>query len=224
LLRLVDAWQAAGQDVTGEAYPWTAGMTDIQSAIFADGFQQRLGISYSDLQWGSTGQRLTEESFRHYRTLGGLVIVHNNTPAAVSLAINHSKLMIASDGLKGHPRNAGTYARVLGRYVRESDGLELMPALKKMCLLPAQRLEGCVKSMRRKGRIQVGCDADLTLFDPETISEQATYEEPSLPSQGIEWVLVNGTPIVRRGELVEDARPGRAIRAVKLASGAIPSP
>lgn len=215
LLRLMDNWQAAGQDVTAEVYPWTAGMTEIKSAVFADGFQQRLAITYNDFQWGATGERLTQESFLRYREKGGLVIVHNNTEAAVSMAIHHPTLMIASDGLKGHPRNAGTYARVLGHYVRETNGLDLMTALKKMSWLPARQLESRAVSMRRKGRVQVGCDADLTLFDPNTIGARATYENPSLPSQGIGWVLVNGTPVVRRGELVENSHPGRAIRAAQ---------
>ncbi len=213
LIHLVEALREEGQDITIECYPWTAGMTEIQSAIFAPGFQQRLGVDYGDIMWGATGERLDELSFQRYRQLGGLVIVHNNTETAVALAVNHPLMMIASDGLVGHPRNAGTYARVLGHYVREGQGLELMAALKKMSLMPAQRLQTLAPMMRRKGRIQVGCDADLTLFDPQAVSERATYEQPLLSSQGIPWVIVAGTPIVRAGQLVEDLFPGQGLRS-----------
>jgi N-acyl-D-aspartate/D-glutamate deacylase len=213
LLRLVDAWQASGQDVTGEVYPWTAGMTEIQSAIFSEGFTERLGLDYGDLQWGATGERLTQESFHRYREQGGLMIVHNNTEAAVTMAINHPKMMIASDGLKGHPRNAGTFSRVLGQYSRVNGGLDLMTALAKMTILPAKRLEAHVPCMKSKGRIQRNCDADITIFDSERINAKATYESPFLPSEGIGWVIVNGVPIVRNGELDSSLLPGRPIRA-----------
>jgi len=213
LLRLVEGLQASGQDVSAEVYPWTAGMTEIQSAMFRDGFQERLGIKYEDFQWGANGERLNAQSFQRYRQQGGLVIIHNNTETAVRLAVNHPKMMIASDGLVGHPRNAGTFARVLGHYVREQKGLKLMSALQKMTLMPAERLEGRVPQMRRKGRVQVGCDADLTIFDPEKINARATYENPFLASEGIPWVLVHGIPIVRKGELDKTRFPGRPIRA-----------
>jgi N-acyl-D-aspartate/D-glutamate deacylase len=213
LLRLIDGWQAAQQDVSSEVYPWTAGMTEIKSAIFGEGWQQRLGISYSDLQWGATGERLDEDSFQRYREQGGLVIVHNNKPEAVDYAVTHPSTMIASDGLAGHPRNAGTYARILGYYVRKMQSLELTSALAKMSLMPAQRLEPRCVAMRRKGRIQLGCDADLTIFDPETVDSLATYENSQLASAGIPWVIVNGTPVVREGQLVGDVLPGQAIRA-----------
>ncbi|MCA9157840.1 MAG: hypothetical protein KDA72_05905, partial [Planctomycetales bacterium] len=213
LIHLVEALRDEGQDISIECYPWTAGMTEIQSAIFAPGFQQRLGVDYSDIQWGSSGERLDPLSFERYRKQGGLIIIHNNTETAVTQAVNHPLMMIASDGLVGHPRNAGTYARVLGHYVREQKGLDLVSAIKKMSLMPAERLQDLAPMMARKGRVQVGCDADLTLFDPQTVGEQASYEHAFLPSQGIPWVLVAGTPVVRAGKLVEDAFPGQAIRS-----------
>ena len=213
MLRLVEAMRGEGQDVSIEGYPWTAGMTEIQSAIFAPGFQERLGVTYRDIQWGATGERLDQASFERYRAQGGLAIVHNNTETAVTLAMQHPSLMIASDGLLGHPRNAGSYARVLGHYVREQGALELMLALRKMTLLPAQRLQPLAPMMARKGRVQVGCDADLTLFDPQTIAARATYEQPRQASIGIAWVLVAGTPVVREGQLVEGVFPGQALRS-----------
>tara|TARA_R110002049_G_scaffold2750_8_gene22157 strand:+ start:74303 stop:75742 length:1440 start_codon:yes stop_codon:yes gene_type:complete len=213
LLRLVEGLRKQGQDITIECYPWSAGMTEIQSAIFAPGFRERLEVDYSDIRWGATGEQLNEESFASYRKQGGLIIVKNNTDEAVATAVNHPLTMIASDGLVGHPRNAGTYARVLGHFVRDGKGLELMSALRKMSLMPAKRLEPLAPMFARKGRVQVGCDGDLTLFDPAQVNARATYEQPLLASKGISWVLVAGTPVVRDGNLVEDVYPGQGLRS-----------
>ena len=113
---------------------------------------------------------------------------------------------------RSHPRGAGTFARILGHYVRDRGVLPLMDALRKMTLLPAQRLEGVTPQMARKGRVQVGADADLTLFDPGTVIDRATYDSPDRYSEGIRHVLVGGTFVVRDGELLEGVFPGRAIR------------
>ena len=213
MLRLLERFQAAGQDVTAEVYPWTAGMTEISSAIFADGWQERLGVDYGDLQWGGTNERLTPETFARYRKRGGLVLVHRDTAPSVAAALAHPLTMVASDGLVGHPRNAGTSARVLGHYVRETRTISLATALAKLSLQPARRLEGRLPTLRRKGRIRAGADADLVLFDPAKVAAGATYEMPQQPSSGIAWVVVAGTPVVRRGQLVPDAFPGTPIRA-----------
>ena len=124
--------------------------------------------------------------------------------------------MVASDGLienrQGHPRGAGTFARVLRVYVREQKALSLMDAIRKMTLLPAQRLEKAVPSMRAKGRIKVGADADLTIFDPATVIDRATFEQPAQYSEGIRHVLVGGVFVVRDEKIVEGTKPGKAIR------------
>ena len=133
------------------------------------------------------------------------------------MAMADPAVMVASDGIitdgKGHPRGAGTYARVLAKYVREEHALSLMDAVRKMSLMPAQRLEVVSAAMRNKGRIRVGADADLTVFDPLKVQDNATYEHPVLPSTGIEYVLVNGTVVVRKGELVEGVHPGRGVKS-----------
>lgn len=216
LAEIVDA-KSRGIDVTTECYPYNAGMTEIKSAIFDEGWQEVFNIDYKDLQWAATGERLTKESFERYRKTGGMVAVFSMTEEVVSTAIASSLTMIASDGIlengKGHPRTAGTFSRVLGNYVREQRKLSLMDALTKMTLMPAQRLERRVPSMIKKGRIKVGADADLTIFDPQTIIDRATFEEPAKYSEGIKFVLVNGVQIVKDGQLQSGVSPGRPIRA-----------
>jgi dihydroorotase len=191
-------------------------MTGIETAIFDDGWQEKLGVTFQDLQWVATGERLTAESFVRYRQQGGLVVIHSIPEQIAALAVRHPEIMIASDGLltggKGHPRGAGSYARVLGHYVREQKALSLMEALRKMSYLPAARLEKAVPMMARKGRVRVGADADLIVFDPERVIDRATFEEPSRYSEGIRHVLVNGQPVVRDEALVDGAKPGRGVR------------
>ena len=135
----------------------------------------------------------------------------------VTAAVAHPGVMIASDGMfynegRAHPRGAGTFSRVLGYYVREKQALSLMDALGKMSYLPAKRLENAVPQMKRKGRIEAGADADLVIFDPAAITDNATFSEPAEPSSGIEHVLVNGVFVVRDGAPQKDEKPGRAVR------------
>ena len=125
--------------------------------------------------------------------------------------------MVGSDGVPltnggGHPRGVGTYARVLGRYVREQKVLDLMTALRKISLMVAQRLEPFVPAMRSKGRIKVGADADMTVFDAARVIDRATYEKPAQFSEGIRHVIVGGTFVVRDEQLVPNVTPGRPIR------------
>jgi N-acyl-D-aspartate/D-glutamate deacylase len=217
-LSLIGGARKRGLDITTEAYPYTAGMTDLGSAIFAEGWQGRQGgISFGDLQWAATGERLTAESFARYRKQGGMVAIHSIPEDIVKLALANPMVMVASDGIlengKGHPRAAGTYARVLGRYVREQKTLSLMDALRRMTVMPADRI-----GMKNKGRLAVGADADVTVFDPARVIDRATFEKPAQYSVGIEDVLVVGVPVVRKGELVEGVAPGRGVRrAVALA-------
>jgi len=192
-------------------------MTDIKSAIFDEGWQEVFGIDYKDLQWAATGERLTKDTFNEYRKTGGMVAIFSMTEQIVTEAIKSPLTMIASDGIlergKGHPRTAGTYSRILGNYVREQKALTLMDALTKMTLMPAQRLEKRVPGMRNKGRIKVGADADLTIFDPQQIIDKSTFQEPAKYSEGIRFVLVNGVPVVKDGQLQSGVYPGLPVRA-----------
>jgi len=217
LLSMIDGARARGLDITTELYPYTAASTYLQSALFEPGWQQRFGISFKDVQWAATGERLTEETFARYRARGGFVVIHMIPEDALRAALTHPTVMVGSDGVPltnggGHPRGVGTYARVLGRYVREEKLIDLMTALRKISLMPAQRLEPFVPAMRRKGRLGVGMDADVTVFDPARVIDRATFERPAQFSEGIRHVIVGGTFVVRDEQLVANVAPGRPIR------------
>jgi N-acyl-D-aspartate/D-glutamate deacylase len=192
-------------------------MTEIQSATIQDVYGSASDERLAELEWQRTGERLNRESFERYSGIGGPIVVHTNTEQMVAVAINSPLTIVASDGYwqngAGHPRTTGTFSKVLGRYVREAHSLSLMEAIRKMTLMPAQRLEARVPAMRQKGRLRVGADADITIFDAERVLDRATYREPSLSPVGIEHVIVNGVSVVANGEAVEGVAPGRAVRA-----------
>jgi N-acyl-D-aspartate/D-glutamate deacylase len=220
LLDLIDGARARGLDVTTEAYPYTAGATFLQSAIFDPGFQERLGVTYKDILWVATGERLTAETFERYRKQGGLAVIFSIPESAADQAYRDRDVMVASDGgfliqngvPIGHPRSAGTHARILGRFVRERGVISLMDGVRKMTLLPARRLERIDPDMKRKGRVQAGADADLVVFDAARVIDRATFEKPAQYSDGIVHVLVNGTFVVRRSSLVPGVAPGKPVR------------
>ena len=232
MLEMIREARAHGHDVTTEAYPYAAGMTEIQSATIQDTYTAAPDERLAELEWPRTGERLNRDSFERYTRIGGPVVVHTNTEQMVAVAIYSPLTIIASDAYwqsgTGHPRTTGTFARVLGRYVREADRppspngrggqgvrLSLMDAIRKMTLMPAQRLEARVPAMHQKGRLRVGADADITIFDSSRVLDRSTYREPSLPAVGIQHVIVNGVSVVANGQAVEGVAPGRAVRAVQ---------
>jgi N-acyl-D-glutamate deacylase len=115
-----------------------------------------------------------------------------------------------------HPRSNGTFAKILRSYVRERKLMSMQEALRKMTLMPAQTLEGFVPQMKKKGRLQEGMDADIVVFDPETIRDVGTYEKPNQPAVGVQTLLVNGGLVVQNGELILDAPHGRPIRRTEV--------
>ena len=216
-LSLIAGARARGLDVTTEAYPYEAGMTTINSALFDPGWREKLGVDYDALQLPDTGERLTKERFEklHAAPEAVPVMLFANTQQMVDTVIAAPLVMIASDGEDGHPRNAGTFTRILKRYVRERGSLTLMDAIRKMSLMPALRLERSTPAARGKGRLQEGADADVIAFDPQSVGDRATYQAPREPSVGMKFVIVGGAVLIDRGALVPDRFPGRAIGPIQ---------
>lgn len=218
VLRLIEGAQEHGVDVTADAYPWRAGSTGLESAVFDPGWQERMQVSYEDIVVLSNGERLTEKTFREYRNDGEptQILVYHVREETTEMALTHPHVMVGSDGGirhgEGHPRGAGTYARMLRKYVREEGLLTLMEAIRKMSYQPARQLVEAAPVMRRKGRLSAGADADIVVFDLDRVRERATYRNPARYSEGIEWVLVNGTAVVEDGEVRTDVRPGRPVK------------
>jgi N-acyl-D-aspartate/D-glutamate deacylase len=212
-ISLIEGARARGLDVTTEAYPYIAGMTAINSAVFNPGWRERQGIDYNNLVLPDSGEHLTKERFEelHNSSKQQWILIFANTQEMVDAVIPNPLIMIASDGAEGHPRNAGTYARVLAQYVREKKTLTLIEALRKMTLMPAQMLERSTPAAHRKGRLQEGADADVVVFDPQTITDRSTFEKPMEPSIGVHYLLVGGTPLIDDGKLVPDVFPGQAL-------------
>ena len=212
-LSLVEGARAHGIDVTTEAYPYIAGMTAINSAVFNPGWREKLGIDYNDLVLPDSGEHLTKKRFDelHNSNSQQWVLIFANTQQVVDQLIPNPLIMIASDGAVGHPRNAGTYSRVLAQYVREKKSMTLMEALRKMTLMPAQMLERSTAAAKRKGRIQEGADADLVIFDPQTISDRSTFQKPMEPSVGVHYLLVGGTVLIDSEKMKPEVYPGKAI-------------
>ncbi len=223
-LALVEGARARGLDVTTEAYPYIAGMTAVNSALFNPGWREKLGIDYGDLVLPETGEHLTMQRFDelHNSSTTRWVLIFANTQEVVDKVIPHPLMMIASDGAQGHPRNAGTYSRVLAQYVREKGTVTLIDAIRKMTLMPAEVLERSTPAARKKGRLQEGADADIVVFDAGTISDRATFEKPMEPSVGVRYLVVGGTVVVDEGKIVPDVFPGRAILGPgKVGSGTV---
>lgn len=229
-LDAIGAARKRGADVTTEMYPYTAGASLIQSALY-DGWEKWPDERFATLQWAATGERLTRETFAKYRKQGGPVISFSNTEENLRISVADPAPMIASDGGRDlddqptHPRASGTFARVLGEYVREQKLLTLPEALRRMTIEPARRLEARVPEMRDRGRLRLNAYADITIFDPATVRDRSTYVNAAEYSGGITHVVVNGVPIVRDGAFATHAvlqgqrvmlglpMPGRPIRA-----------
>ncbi len=212
-LSMVEGARTRGLDITTEAYPYIAGMTQLNSALFNPGWKEKLGIEYNNLVLPNSGEHLTKARFEelHKSSQAQDVLIFANTQQMIDATIPNPLIMIASDGAEGHPRNAGTYSRVLAQYVREKKTVSLMDALRKMSLMPAQMLERSTPAGYRKGRLQEGADADIVVFDLQTISDRATFEKPMEPSVGVHELIVGGTLLIDDGKMLPEVYPGRAI-------------
>jgi dihydroorotase len=214
----LEAARAEGVDVTACCYPYDFWATYLGSARFAEGWQERFRISYDDLVVPGTGERLTAESFERERAANTLVAAYAIPEDDVRAALATPWIMLGSDSIlepgdNNHPRAAGTFARTLGRYVRELGVLSLTDALAKMTVLPARRLEAACPALARKGRLQVGADADICVFDPATVVDRATVDDPARESEGVAWVLVSGRPVRTPAGNDRSVRLGDPLRA-----------
>jgi len=217
ILEMLDDLTNRGVDITTEAYSYTAGMTALESSVFSEGWEKRIKCGPEQLEWIETGERLTKKTFVERRKQGGLVAMHCIEPELLDIAIANKHVLIASDAIpykdgKGHPRSAGCFCRVLGRFVRERNIITLGEAIRKMSLGPAKRLEKFAPRFKKKGRLQVGADADIIVFDPQTVKDNATFKEPMRPSTGVIHVFVDGVAVVKDGKLT-GTRPGKGIRS-----------
>jgi cytosine/adenosine deaminase-related metal-dependent hydrolase len=242
VLDLVGRAQTAGSLVSTEAYPYGSGMTGIGAAFLAPERLGERGLSPSSLTYAPTGERVASEGrLRELRRTdpGGLAIIRlldEDDPGDRALLMRSLLFpgsVVASDAMPltwtgpepdplvwpvpdtaiTHPRTAGTFCRALRLLTRDGGTLGLAEALGKCSLLPARLLQDHVPAMRGKGRLRPGSDADVVVLDPATVSDRASYASSTRPSAGIRHVLVNGTPVVRDGEIVPGALPGRPVRA-----------
>lgn len=217
---LLEGAQAHGVDVGYDFHVWTRNQTTLQSALYDEGWEERFGgATYSDLYVARTQEQLTEARFFELRAQEEGVSVQTEfiPEEEIVMALRAPHGIVSSDGGglvngTGHPRSVGTFARFLGRYVRDQQVLDWMEGLKRITLLPAQRLERSVPRMAHKGRLQVGMDADITVFDPATVQERATYANPDQRSAGIPFVIVNGVVTVDGGEVRSEAAAGEWMR------------
>ena len=233
-VRLIETARARGQDVTADIYPYDAWHATIRvlvpsgrhddpeevaAAIDENGGADRITIvrcaAHPDYEFKTLQQIASEQNttaagvyIQVVRDGGATVVAQSMKEEDIRVFLQQPWVMIGSDGGIGtrHPRGAGAYPRILGRYVRELRWLSLQEAIRKMTLQPAERL-----GLKDRGRIAPGMKADLVLFDAERVIDNSTFKEPLRLATGVELVFVNGVAVWRRGA-VTGAKPGQAIR------------
>lgn len=205
LLAMLDEYRAGGLDLTSDCYPYYAFSTRIGETTYDEGFLERYQCDYQVVEICEgpyQGQRCTPEIFRELRKTAPrtLTVCHVMRPEDVDAALLHPSVMVASDGLmdsgKGHPRAAGTFPRFLRRYALTGN-LTMDEAIRKITWMPAQKL-----GLDKKGTLRPGADADVTVFDPATIRDGATFDAPTAPPSGITAVLIGGEIAVMNGTVV----------------------
>jgi len=233
-LDTIDKAREAGQNVVGEFYPYTFASSIPGADYLAPGYEKRTGMQPSDIVDVASGQKMTKESFEKLRkeNPSATIIFYSMKEEYMMEAFKRDGVFVGSDGMplvpsgkdpitwdspygygKGHPRAAGTHARVL-RLVREQKVIPLMEAIAKLSYLQAKWLGPMVPDMRHRGRLQKGSIADITIFDAGTVKDTADWKEGmnSLPSEGIPYVIVNGTVVVKDSKVLKGSYPGQPIR------------
>ena len=243
VLGLVDECRREGARVTTEAYPYGSGATAIGAAFLDPDLLSRWELAPSSIVYMPTGERVADAArLRELRAqdpgaLAVFEILDEQNPRDRELmkaSILYDDTIVATDGMPifvdgevlagetvwplpkdatTHPRTAGSFARTLRMHVRENRDMDLVEAIRRSSTLPALLLEPFAPAMRRKGRLQVGADADVIAFDEQRVCDQATYRDPCRISRGFEHVLVNGVPVIEDGLLDTSAMPGRPVRA-----------
>ena len=214
VLRQVDAYRLNGLDITIDCYPYFAFSTRLGTPTYDPGWLERYRCDYSVLEFCEgkyKGQRATKETFDEQRVSFPecITVCYVMKEEDVRLAFRHPAVMLGSDGLmnngQGHPRAAGSFPRFLAEFARKGT-LTLYQAIEKMTAQPAARL-----GLANKGRLNVGADADITVFDYETVRDGATFAEPALHPQGIEYVFIGGELALEKGQILQ-THLGKAIR------------
>ena len=214
VLRQVDSYRLGGLDIAMDCYPYFAFSTRLGTPTYDPGWLDRYHCDYDVLEFCEgkyKGQRATAETFAEMRRdfPECITVCYVMKEEDIRLAFRHPGVMLASDGLvnngKGHPRAAGTFPRFLAEFARKGT-LRLYDAIEKMTAMPANRL-----GLTSKGRLNVGADADITIFDYETVCDGATFAEPALPPRGIELVLIGGEIALEQGNIVK-SDCGKAVR------------
>jgi N-acyl-D-amino-acid deacylase len=228
LLAMIDQARAEGIDVTMETYPYLAGSTylhaylpgwvlvggpaDVIARLREEALRERIRTDMEEV--GSDGAHGVPIDFYCElcadEELGATVVSHVGNEENVQLIMQHAAHMAGSDGIlvgdRPHPRGWGTFPRYLARYVRELGLLTWEQAIRKFTSLPAQRL-----GFPDRGLLRPGMAGDVVCFDPETVRDTATYEEPKQLPEGIPYVAVNGVLVVDDGRHTGNL-PGRALR------------
>ena len=214
VLRQVDGYKLSGLDIAMDCYPYFAFSTRLGTPTYDPGWLDRYHCGYDVLEYCEgkyAGQRATEESFAEMRRdfPECITVCYVMKEEDIRMAFRHPGVMLASDGLvnngKGHPRAAGTFPRFLAEFAKKGT-VSLYQAIEKMTAIPAARLH-----LENKGRLNVGADADITIFDYAAIQDGATFAEPALPPKGIEWVFIGGEIALRMGQIVKETC-GKAVR------------
>ncbi len=211
-----------GADVWAEVLPYNAGSVQIGAAVFNRDWRKTFNIDYGDVQLASTGEWFTKRSFERTRkeNPGAEIIHHYLKEEWTRYLATAPDVIISSDGLpalstdkKIPPQGVGSFSKILGKYVREEQALDMMTALSKMTLQPAQLLEKAAPVFRLKGRLQLGMDADITIFDPQSIKANTTYLDPHQASMGVNWLLVGGQIVIDNGQIMPNVHPGQFLKA-----------
>ncbi len=214
VLRQIDGYKLNGLDIAMDCYPYFAFSTRLGTPTYDPGWLDRYHCGYDVLEFCEgkyKGQRATKETFDEMRRdfPECITVCYVMKEEDIRMAFRHPAVMVGSDGLmnngQGHPRAAGSFPRFLAEFSRKGD-LRLYDAVEKITAAPANRLH-----LDTKGRLNVGADADITIFDFDTIQDGATFAQPNLPPQGIEYVLLGGEVVLEKGKILND-KGGRAIR------------